>query len=352
MRDGRRSDEPGGMRGDRRSAGHGKSTVILLLLTAAAFALSLCWGRYHVPLSQVLKILAAQVLPLTQTWDAAMEAAVIQVRLPRILMAWMIGASLSVAGAAYQGVFQNPLASPDLLGASSGAGFGAALGIILGLSRGMVTALAFSMSLLTVGVVSLLSKVCRGNRIMNIILAGMMVSALFTAGTSWIKLMADPSEQLPAITYWLMGSLSGTRFGDVLFAAPVMAVGILAMYLIRWRINLLTVREEEAKTMGVRIERIRWFVILASTLLTATSVAAAGMIGWIGLIVPHLCRRLVGNDYRFLIPATVLCGGCFLLLTDNLARNLTVTEFPIGILTAFVGAPFFLYLMARKGGNL
>ena len=322
---------------------------ISILLLCVLLLVSLAFGRFDVPLDEVVRILVDRIVPLKQTWANTMETAVMNIRLPRIILAVMVGCSLSAAGAAYQGVFQNPMASPDLLGASSGACFGAALAIVLDLPRGMVTVFAFAFSFLTVMLVSAVGRQIRGSRIVNLILAGMMVSSLFSAATSYLKLAADPYEELPAITYWLMGGLSGTAMKDVVFAVIPMLIGWLVLLLLRWRINVLTVGEEEAMTMGLNTRRIRAFVILASTLLTAASVSVSGMIGWVGLVIPHLCRKLVGNDYRYLMPLSMVCGGIFLLLVDNLARNLIATEFPVGILTAFVGAPFFLFLMTRKG---
>ena len=324
---------------------------ISILLLCLLFLASLAFGRFNVPLGEVVRILVDRITPLEQTWADTMETAVINIRLPRILLAIMVGCSLSAAGAAYQGVFQNPMASPDLLGASSGACFGAALAIVLDVPRGMVAVFAFVCSFLTIMLVSAVGKHIRGSRIVNLILAGMMVSSLFSAATSYLKLAADPYEELPAITYWLMGGLSGTAMKDVGFALIPMLIGWLVLLLLRWRVNVLTVGEEEAMTMGLNTRRIRAFVILASTLLTAASVSVSGMIGWVGLVIPHLCRKLVGNDYRYLMPLSMVCGGIFLLMVDNLARNLIATEFPVGILTAFVGAPFFLFLMTRKGGN-
>jgi iron complex transport system permease protein len=176
-----------------------------------------------------------------------------------------------------------------------------------------------------------------------------MVSSLFSAGTSFIKLVADPNDQLPAITYWLMGSLSGTKKGDVLFVILPMAMGLIPLLLIRWRMNVLTLGDDEAKTMGVNANQIRLIVIICSTLITAASVSVSGMIGWVGLVIPHLSRKLVGNNYKHLIPASMLFGAIFLLLVDNVSRNLLTTEIPLGILTAFIGAPFFIYLITRKG---
>ena len=294
----------------------------------ALLLLSFVWGRYDVPLSEVVRILLSRLFPVEQTWTDNMAIAVWNVRLPRILLACLVGCALSAAGASYQTVFQNPMAAPDILGASSGACFGAALAILTGQGSVTVTVYAFCASLL---------------------LAGIMVGSLFTAGTSYIKLVADPSNQLPQITYWLMGSLSGTRMKTVTFASACMAVGLLPLLLLRWRMNLLTLSADEARAMGVHTDRLRLTVILSATVLTASAVSVSGMIGWVGLVIPHLSRRIVGNDCRWLLPMSMLFGAAFLLLVDNLARCLTAVEIPIGILTAFVGAPFFIYLMVKGG---
>lgn len=315
----------------------------------ALFLLSFVVGRYGVPLGQVVRILLSGVLPLEQTWTGNMAIAVLNVRLPRILLACLVGCGLSAAGTGYQTVFQNPMAAPDILGASSGACFGAALAILTGQSAVMITVFAFLASLLSVALVYLVGNHTRGNRVVNLLLAGIMVGSLFSACTSYIKLVADPTNQLPQITYWLMGSLSGTRMGTVKFAAVCMAVGLVPLLLLRWRMNLLTLSPDEARAMGVHTDRLRLAVILSSTVLTAAAVSVSGMIGWVGLVIPHLSRRIVGSDCRRLMPMSCLFGAAFLLLVDNMARCLTATEIPIGILTAFVGAPFFIYLMVRGG---
>ena len=347
----------------------GKRSLILRLWCLAAgllavFLLSFVLGRYDVPIHQVLRILLNELLAavewllgklglsvslsLSRTWTENMAIAVVNVRLPRILLACMVGCALSTAGSAYQGVFRNPMAAPDILGASSGACFGAALAILLGRSGAEITLFAFCLSLLTVGLVYLIGSRTQGSQVVNILLAGVMVSSLFSAGTSYLKLVADPSSQLPEITYWLMGSLSGTRHSDVRFAFFPLLLGLTPLFLLRWSMNLLTLDEEEARTMGVNPNRLRLIVILCATVLTATSVSVSGMIGWVGLVIPHLCRRLVGNDYRYLLPASMMFGAAFLLLVDDCSRNLIATEIPIGILTAFIGAPFFIYLMTRR----
>ncbi len=328
-----------------------RAILWMLTLSAALLALflfSFVLGRYDVPIWQVARILINEIIPLDATWAANMRTAVINIRLPRIALACMVGCCLSLAGTAYQSVFQNPMAAPDILGASSGACFGAALGILLGMTHGGITLMAFILSLSTVAMVYLIGSRTRGNRSISILLAGVMVSSLFSAGTSYIKLVADPSNELPAITYWLMGSLSGARLNEVGAALIPMAIGAVPLLLLRWRINILTLGDEEAATLGVNTGVLRLIVILCATFLTAASVAVSGMIGWVGLVIPHLSRKLVGNDCRYLLPTSMIMGAGFLLLVDNLSRNLLATEIPIGILTAFIGAPFFIYLMTRR----
>ena len=329
-----------------------ESSLIFWILgigLGASVLFSVCLGRYPIGLKELFGILWSKIGNIEAFWSPVQEALLLQHRLPRILLAALVGCSLSGAGAGYQAVFQNPMAAPDLLGASGGAAFGAALGILLGLGSTMVMLLAFVCSLVTVGIVILIGSRTRGKRVVGLILAGIMVSSLVSSGTSFIKLVADPTDQLPAITYWLLGSLNGSTMGDLLFALIPMALGLIPLMLLRWRIHVLTIGDDEARTMGINSGKLRMVVILCATLLTAASVAVSGVIGWIGLVVPHLCRKLVGDKFSRLLPATVLLGGIFLLLVDGISRNLLATEIPIGILTGFLGAPFFLYLITKDG---
>lgn len=334
-----------------KRSGHGL-LIILLAVLAALMLLSLCLGRYAVPLREVLRILLSRFAPVEQTWEAGMSAAVLNIRPPRIFLAALVGACLSIAGVSYQGIFRNAMAAPDFLGASSGAAFGAALAILLGLSSAGITVSAFCFSLLTVALVFFVAQRAPGKRAANLILAGIMVSSLFSAGTSYIKLVADPSSKLPEITYWLMGSFSGKTWHDVRFALPFMLLGTVPLFLLRWRMNLLTMGDDEARAMGVDANRLRLLVVVCATLVTAASVSVSGVIGWVGLVIPHMARLLSGNDYRKLLPTTLLLGAIFLLAVDNLCRNLLAVEIPIGILTSFFGAPFFLALMLKKEASL
>lgn len=323
--------------------------VGLAVFMVLAAGVSLMLGRYPIEPAQAIQMLASLVLPLDQTWTNQQETLFFNVRLPRILLALMVGCCLAAAGAAFQGTFQNPLVSPDILGASQGAAFGAALAILAGCGSFLVSANAFVFAIITVLLVLLVSSRAKGNRVLVTVLAGVMVSSLFSAGVSFTKLVADPQDDLPAITYWLMGSLTGAKLDtNLLLSFIPMALGCIVLVALRWRINILTMGDEEASTMGIDARKIRIVVILAATLVTAASVAVTGMIGWVGLVIPHLSRMIVGADYRRLLPTSMLMGASFLLIVDNISRLATTAEIPIGILTAFVGAPFFLYLITRK----
>ena len=342
----------------RKRSNHDKF-AILIGLFVLALVISFMAGRYFIRLPDLLKIIANRLfgyigrligrpLGIPRTWPEAAEIVAINIRLPRIAASALIGAALSTAGVSYQGIFRNPMVSPDILGASTGAGFGAALGIFLGFGYTGIILLAFSFGLGAVFLTYTISRASRLDGTLSMVLAGIMVSSLLQASTSFIKLVADTDNQLPAITYWLMGSLNSMKGTDMLFVAVITAIGILPLVLLRWRINLLTLSEDEARSLGVDTVRLRLIVIICATLITAASVSVSGMIGWVGLVIPHFCRLIFGYDYRRLIPAAVLLGSTFLIVVDDLARNITTGEIPLGILTSFVGAPVFVWLILRK----
>ena len=310
--------------------------------------LSVLWGRYAISLPQLFGILVSRAIPTEASWPAMAENIVWYVRLPRILLAILVGAALSVSGASYQSIFRNPMAAPDVLGASTGSAFGAALAIVQGLDGMGITLCAFLSGLLCMGLVMLCTRFSRGSPVLGLILSGIMISSLFQAGTSYIKLIADPHDTLPEITYWMMGSLSGAGVEDLAWLWIPLLLGFVPLFLLRWKINLLTMEEEQARALGISTRRLRGVVIVCATLLVAASESVSGIIGWVGLVVPHMARKLVGSDCRVLLPASFLLGGGFLLLVDDLARTLYTTELPLGILTAVIGAPFFLYLLSRK----
>jgi len=291
-------------------------------------------------------------IPLTLPLPGAAETVLFEIRLPRVFMGCLIGAGLSCSGCVYQYIFQNPIVSPDILGASNGAGFGAALGIFWGFGYSGISVSALFSGLIAVGLVCLISLKFKGNKILGVVLIGIMVSSLGAAGISYIKLIADTNDQLPAITYWLMGSLASIRNRDILFAAPLIISGMIPLFMLRWRISVLTMGDEDAKSLGVSTGVLRGIVVLCATLITAACVSVSGVIGWIGLVVPHMARLLLGSDCRRSLPTSMLLGGSFMMIVDDFARMSATSEIPIGILTAFVSAPFFFYLILREGSKL
>lgn len=325
--------------------------ILLAVLFLVVFFGSFLLGRYPVDPITLVKLLLSRVVEIPQTWADGAESAFFQIRLPRVTAAALIGAALSAAGAAYQGLFRNPMVSPDILGASSGAGFGAALAIWCAASYFTISLAAFCTGLAAVLLAYALGRASRINTTLSMVLAGMMVSSLFTAATSFLKLIADTDEVLPAITYWLMGSLSSIRPKNIPFLAVPVLLGLAALLCLRWRLNLLTVSDEEAESMGVNVQRLRGVVIVCATLMTAASVAVGGLIGWVGLVIPHFCRLLFGYDYRRLLPSAALLGAAFLIVVDDVARLIAVSDLPIGILTAFVGAPVFAWLILTGGAK-
>jgi iron complex transport system permease protein len=323
--------------------------IALGIFMVLAMGVSLMLGKYPIEPIQAIQMLVNSIVPIDQTWTDQQATLFFNVRMPRIILALMVGCCLAAAGAAFQGTFQNPLVSPDILGASQGAAFGAALAILAGVSSAMVSLSAFVVSIITVMLVLIVSGRAKGNHVLITVLAGVMISSLFSAGVSFTKLVADPTDQLPAITYWLMGSLTGAKLDmDLALTAIPMVLGCVVLVAMRWRINVLTMGDDEASTMGIDARKTRLVVIIAATLVTAASVSMTGMIGWVGLVIPHLSRMIVGADYRKLLPTSMLMGASFLLVVDDISRLATTAEIPIGILTAFVGAPFFLYLITRK----
>jgi iron complex transport system permease protein len=262
-----------------------------------------------------------------------------------------VGASLSISGAAYQGMFRNPLVSPDILGVSAAAGFGAALAILLSGNSVAIQVSAFAFGILGVILTYLISRVYKTTPILMLVLSGVVVSAFFGALISVTKFVADPYQKLPAITFWLMGSLGTASLRDVVAMLPSIFLGTVGLMLVRWRINILSMGDEEARSLGVNTERLKIIIIFCATLLTAAAVCVSGIIGWVGLIIPHVGRMLVGPDHRWLLPASIALGAAYVLLMDDLARTVTSAEIPLGILTAIIGAPFFAYLLRRSKGG-
>jgi iron complex transport system permease protein len=317
--------------------------AILVASLLAAFAI----GHYPVSLADVFHVLAAKITGHAPDVSPVVENVIWQVRGPRVIAAVLVGAALAVAGTAFQGLFRNPLVSPDILGASSGAALGAVLGIYFSLGIFAIQGLAFVGGLVAVAAVYLIGSMVRArDPILVLVLTGVVVGAFLGAGVGLVKYLADPYNQLPAMTFWLLGSLAATSVADLMPLFGPVAIGTLVLIALRWRMNVMSLPEEEARALGVPTGPLRIAIVAAATLVTSASVATAGVIGWIGLVVPHLARTLVGPDFARLIPAAALLGGGFLLAIDTLARSTAVIEIPLGILTAVVGTPFFIWLLA------
>lgn len=317
--------------------------LVLVLALVLAALLGLLVGQFPLRVSQVLQSLVSGGAAGT-----AADVVLWELRLPRVMAAILVGAALAAAGATYQAMFRNPLVSPDILGVSAGAGLGAVLAIFFTLPLVGVQFLAFLGGL---GAVALVYGVSLANKrhdpVLVLVLAGVVVSTFLGAAISLIKILADPYTQLPTITFWLLGGLNTVRLAELAWALPLVLLGLLPIYLLRWRINLLSLSDTEAQSLGLNTALLRLGLIFCATLMTAVTVSFTGIIGWVGLVIPHMARLIVGPEFSRLLPTSLLMGATFLLLTDNLARNATHMELPLGVLTALIGAPFFLYLLIR-----
>lgn len=323
--------------------------IIMLAVTLIAVMISFFLGRYPLTPASISALLREQFFHLPSGLESNAYIIFYKIRGPRVCAAFLIGAGLSLAGCAYQGVFRNPMVSPDILGATAGAGMGAAVGLLLSFNLAGVQILSFGFGItaviFTYAIASSVGK--HENMTLTLVLAGMVVSALFQAGISLIKYVADPYSKLPAITFWLMGSLASIKAGELLIIMIPMAIGSVPLFMLRWKINLLSFSDEEAESMGVNTTRARRTIIICATLITASVVSVSGIIGWVGLIIPHLTRMIIGPDYKVLLPCSTIVGGTYLLLVDDAARSLMSMEIPLGILTAIIGAPFFIFLMNK-----
>lgn len=322
--------------------------VVLILFTIAISVFSMMTGRMTIAPSVIVKILSSKLFTVEHSWEATIETVLWQVRLPRLMAGLLVGAGLSVAGSAFQGLFRNPLVSPHILGVSAGAGFGAALAILFFPSLLFIQIFSFLSGMMAVAMTYMLSRIYRTSPALMLVLSGIIVGALFSASTSFLKYVADPVNDMPSIVFWLLGSLNNVSNDDLLIVGPLMLAGILVLFLIRWRINILSMGEEEARALGVNTERIRTIVIISATVISACAVSITGIIGWIGLVIPHIGRLMVGPDNRHLIPVTALAGASYLVAVDTVARSISETEIPIGILTSIVGAPIFAYLLRKS----
>src|ERR1700754_553768 len=309
-------------------------------------------GNHPVGLGGLVAVMWSPVSGRPSSAPEATQNVVLLVRGPRVIAAVLVGAALAVAGAAFQGLFRNPLVSPDILGASSGAALGAVIGIFFSLGVVGIEILAFGGGLIAVAAVYGIGSALQSrDPILVLVLTGVVVGALLGAGVGLVKYLADPYNQLPAMTFWLLGSLAATNAGDLIPLAGPVALGTIVLVALRWRMNVMSLPEEEARALGVATGPMRIAIVVAATLVTSASVAAAGIIGWVGLVVPHLARSLVGPDFARLLPAAAILGGGYLLLIDTVARTAAQVEIPLGILTAVVGTPFFIWLLASMQKN-
>lgn len=331
----------------------GRNARLVLFFAVSPFfcmVFSMTLGQYHIPARDVCRILVGQLLPIEHDWSSVAEGLLIYVRMPRILGAMLIGAGLASSGAAFQGLFRNPLASPYTLGVSNGAGFGASLAILFASTAHAVFLTALFFGLAAVALAFALSAGSKNSTIV-LVLSGVIVGAFFAALVSLLKYVADPLEKLPTIVFWLMGSLATVKGSLLLSALPLYLPGIVVLLLYRWRLNLLTLGDEEAASFGVNVRRDRLVVILCCTLITASAVGVAGIVGWVGLVIPHLGRILVGPDFRKLLPVCISLGASYLLLIDDLCRSAFSAEIPLGVVTALIGTPIFAYFMLRQRVN-
>lgn len=323
--------------------------LLLSILTVIVAFFSLIIGRYHISFNELWGCVLScfgrneEVLPQIKT-------VLLVIRFPRIIAAFLVGGTLSITGATYQGMFRNPMVSPSILGVSSGAGFGAALAILLGLSTLWLQASAFIFGVGAVAAVYAISLTTgkKHEKCLTLILSGMIVATVFSALISMLKYIADPDDTLPSIVYWLMGGLSHIEMSDLRFIIIISLSGLVLLSVLGWKLDLLSFGDEEARTMGVNVERLRFFVVSIATLMTASAVSISGIIGWVGLVIPHIARMLVGSKNAVLLPASFFIGGLFLLVVDNFNRTVTNMEIPLGITTSLIGAPFFIFILMKS----
>lgn len=325
--------------------------LVLIVLPIIIIFFSLFVGRYPLSISEVINVLYGQVTGITDDISAIVETVIIQIRLPRAVLGALVGGSLAISGAALQGLFRNPLVDSGILGVSSGAGFGAALSIILFNNIFMTYFLSFSFGIIAVFLSYFIGRVYKKTPGIMLVLGGVIVSSVFTALLSFLKYIADPLDELPEIVFWLMGSLATASYNDILIASFPIALGVIGLLSIKWRINVLSMGDKEAQSLGINTKLNKAVVIICSTIATTGAVCVSGTIGWIGLVIPHIGRMLVGNDNKLLIPASFSLGAFFLILIDNIGRVISASELPLSILSALVGGPFFVYLLKKTRGG-
>ncbi len=326
------------------------TAISVFFVVAPILATIICLGigRYHLSVSETIEAIFNVITGVEV--DETVYSVLFKVRLPRIILALFVGAGLAVAGTSFQSLFSNPLATPDTLGVATGASFGAVLALLLSNNSVVVQLSALAFGLLSLLITCMVSKMNGKSSIIMVVLSGMVVSSIFQALVSLVKYTADTEEKLPAITYWLMGSMSRATASSLLIGVPFILIGILILFILRWRLNILSLNEDEAKSLGINVKQLRLMVMIASTMVTASCVSMCGQVGWVGLLVPHAARMIYGSDNKKLIPAGIGIGATFMIVIDTIARAATAAEIPVSILTALIGAPFFVILLRKTGG--
>lgn len=322
--------------------------VLLIILPVVIAVIALGVGRFYISPIDVIRSIGGKI-DGTAVLSQQAEIVLWNIRLPRILLAALVGAGLSVSGCSFQSLFSNPLATPDTVGVASGTCFGAALAILMGSGLLGTQLIALIFGIIAVALTYIAGK-GKGKSLNSIVLAGIMIGSLFTALVSLVKFTADTESQLPAITFWLMGSFASAGYKSLAFGAPMIIVGTAILFLLRWRMNILPLSEDEAKATGTNIKALRAVTVVCATAITASCVSMCGQVGWVGLLVPHMCRMKFGNNHLSLLPASISFGAVFMIIVDTAARTITASEIPISVLTAIIGAPFFIILMRKTGG--
>lgn len=326
------------------------AVIAMILLPTLTGILCMCFGRMKLPVSDVINSICS--IFTGEIDNLQVYSVVVNLRLPRILMAIIVGAGLTCAGDTFQSLFSNPLATPDILGVTSGTCVGAILAIILSCSILETQLIALVFGLVSVFFTLKIAGKNNSGSMVYLVLAGVIASSLFNAIGSLLKYTADPQDKLPEITYWLMGSFTSATYKKLIVGSPLILIGIAIIFLLRWRLNILSLSEDEAKSSGIDIKKTRMLFILASTVITASCVSMCGQVGWIGLLIPHCARMLVGSNNRYVIPLSISLGACFMIIIDTLSRTVSVIELPLSILTAIIGAPVFISLLSKNRSNL
>lgn len=329
-----------------------KRSVFLILIIAliVLFGASFFIGRYTIDIHKLLDLFVLKIKNKPFNQYEELNTIIFSIRLPRIFASLLIGSSLAVSGTVFQSIFRNPMVSPDVLGAANGAGFGAAIGILLSVGFWGVQISSFIFGILAVLITYSLSIALakKGDPVLMLVLAGIVIGSIFSSLISLTKYVADPNETLPTITFWLMGSLTSVKAKEVLLLTIPVSAGLIPLFIFRNKLNIMAFGDEEAQSLGINVKKTRLLFIVCATIITATSVSLCGMVGWVGLIIPHITRALVGTNHKTLIPASILIGAIYLMVVDDLARTLFSVEIPLGIITSLIGAPFFIYLLFQK----